>query len=173
MSAFAVPLVKIYQNGVAIEKLTIMVFLGAALPILAMAILVGLYAHFLERGCQDVKQLFKICIALPGLLVALAGGVEPKATASPAVVLMPEAKADEGKEYKCVPASDFQKGWSAVWGAITGHKPTKYWVLNKNKPSDTFILIQDVKYFVTARLTEDPGIGTIYDQMDCKLVRMR
>lgn len=163
-SSLAIPLAKVYQNGIAVEQLNGMILLGASVPILAMAALVGLYAHFLEKGCQDVKQLFKICVSLPGLLVTLGGGISNEA----------QAQADEtyqvaNAEYTCVPVSDFYRGIAAVLEALTGKKHNRYWVLSKTEATDTYVIVDKRKYFVTAKLPIDPG-GLVYDQFDCKII---
>jgi len=159
-SAIIIPAVNMSQNPIDFGVITFMVALGTCIPYFILALVTGLYAVVIERKETDMMRLFRICIAMPTVVIALASG-KP-------------IKADE-IEVKCVPKNQLAQSIVASFDSMTGKARHRYYILSeKPTKSGKFIMIKDKdisgKWYIK-KTTVLPKWGQpLYDFVECKIV---
>jgi len=132
IASLVVPIAKLYQNGMIITNISFLSILGASIPIVAMSLLVGLYALFIKYKETDIKKLFEICILLPGIFVAL---VSTKNLDTNKLSFFQESNAlydkKKKKEIKCSKQSEFIQGIHSTWNIFRNRADINYYLVSK------------------------------------------
>jgi hypothetical protein len=104
LSAFVVPVIKVYQVGyIAPEAWNFSWLVGRLLPFLLMGVLVGSYALLVNGEEKSLKTLFLNCLSVPAMLMTLVGGA-PSLKEAQAIEPTPRLI------LTCTPPSSFTRG---------------------------------------------------------------
>ena len=156
VSALLYPSIKATQNNLEVTSMSAVI--GAVLPFSVIGVLVGLYAVLVEGNENDRGKLFKICLALPALIIGLASSpIESSAQAEP-------------KEVFCRPISDFERGFYDAISAITGQKRPHYYLLTRKKIDAEYLMIDEKEFFIVGKFDKRPETGLLFDVDKCELL---
>ena len=118
MAALLLPLGKLYKEGIDLTSIDLPKVIGAGLPVIGMAVFVALYAYLVEKKEEDMKRLFRMCLFLPGFIMAVASGKSPE---------FPTVQAEAPIEIKCEKKNDFIKGFQATIDSLRNKQRANYY----------------------------------------------
>lgn len=159
-SSLLLPFAKLYQNGQLLQgDLDLSYLSGLILPFLFLGVIMGIYATIVENEEHNTKRLFRTCFAMPGVLLALAGGGsgETKAVAMYPVV-----------EIKCEKKIQIVQGLVDTYDAFTNNYRERYLLLTREKSTDEFIKHDGQLYWVVGKVKDLPKSPALYyDLRNC------